>query len=78
MLTQTRPPTPGNDTRLQVLLSCWQGGAIACKSKLQEVIALLPTEAEFVAACNAATMILFFRSNLEDLGIPQNHATVLF
>ena len=54
------------------------GGAIAYKSKFQEVIALSSTEAEFVAACDAAKMILFSRSILEDLGIPQDQATVLF
>ena len=54
------------------------GGVIAYKSKRQEVIALSTTEAEFVAACDAGKMILFFRSILEDLGIPQAEATVLF
>lgn len=54
------------------------GGAIAYKSKFQEVIAMSTTEAEFVAACDAAKIILFLRSILEDLGIPQNHATTLF
>ena len=53
------------------------GGAIAYKSKYQEVIALSKTEAEFVAACDAAKIILFLRSFLEDLGIPQEEATVL-
>jgi len=46
------------------------GGVIAYKSKFQDVIALSTTEAEFVAACDAAKMILFIRSILEDLGIP--------
>ena len=54
------------------------GGVIAYKSKYQEVIALSTTEAEFVAACDAAKIILFFRSILEDLQIPQDHATILF
>ena len=54
------------------------GGAIAYKAKYQDVIALSTTEAEFVAACDAAKMILFFRSILEDLGIPQEEATVLY
>jgi hypothetical protein len=54
------------------------GGAIAYKSKYQDVIALSTTEAEFVAACEAAKVILFLRSILEDLGIPQPDATTLF
>jgi len=54
------------------------GGVVAYKSKRQEVIALSTTEAEFVAACDAGKVILFFRSILEDLGIPQDHATVLY
>ncbi len=36
------------------------------------------TEAEFVAACDMAKMILFFRSLLEDIGMEQGTATVLF
>ena len=36
------------------------GGAIAYKAKYQEVIAMSTTEAEFIAACDAAKMILFF------------------
>ena len=54
------------------------GGAIAYKSKYQEVITLSTTEAEFVAICDAAKIILFFCSILEDLEIPQEHATVMF
>jgi hypothetical protein len=54
------------------------GGAIAFKSKFQETIALSSTKAEFVAACDATKMILFYRSILEDSGIPQNQASTLF
>jgi hypothetical protein len=54
------------------------GGCIAYKSKFQDIIALSTTEAEFVAACDAGKIILFFRSLLEDLGIPQATATVLY
>jgi len=54
------------------------GGAIAYKAKYQEVIALSTTEAEFIAACDAGKIILFFRSLLEDLGIPQEKATILY
>ena len=56
----------------------YAGGAIAYKSKYQEVIAMSTTEAEFVAACDAAKIILFFRSIFQDLGIPQEDATILY
>jgi hypothetical protein len=42
------------------------------------VIAHSSTEAEFTAACDAGKMILFFRSLLDELGIEQKHATILY
>jgi len=36
------------------------------------------TEGEFMAACSAGRMILFVRSILWDLGIPQAAATLLY
>lgn len=63
---------------LSRIVILFAGGAIAYKSKYQEVIALSTTEAEFVAACDAAKIILFFRSIFEDLGIPQEDATILY
>ncbi len=36
------------------------------------------TEAEFMAACDTGKMILFIRSILWDLHVPQEAATVLF
>ena len=54
------------------------GGYIAYKSKYQDVIALSTTEAEFVAACNAGKLILFFRLLLKDLVMPQDKATILY
>ena len=56
----------------------YAGGAIGYRCKYQDVIAHSSTEAEFTAACDAGKMILFFRSLLEDLGIEQNHATILY
>ena len=41
-------------------------------------VALSSTEAEFMAACDAAKVILFVRSILWDLGIPQLAATLLY
>jgi hypothetical protein len=60
------------------IIIMYAGGIIAYKSKFQEVIALTTTEAEFVAACNTAKMILFFRSIWEDLGLEQQDATILY
>jgi hypothetical protein len=60
------------------LIVMFAGGAVAYKSKYQDVIAMSTTEAEFVAACDAAKVILFLRSILEDLGIEQPDATTLF
>lgn len=54
------------------------GGVIGYKTKFQPVIAHSSTEAEFIAACDTAKMILFFRSILEELGIEQQEATVLY
>jgi hypothetical protein len=54
------------------------GGAIGYKTKFQPVIAHSSTEAEFIAACDTAKIILFFRSILEELGVKQTHATVMF
>jgi hypothetical protein len=54
------------------------GGTIAYKTKFQVTVALSSTEAEFMAACDAGKMMLFIRSILWDLGIPQQAATVLY
>jgi hypothetical protein len=54
------------------------GGTIAYKCKFQPMVAGSSTEAEFVAACNTGKMILFVRSVLCDLDIPQEAATLLY
>eukprot|EP00804_Cyclotella_cryptica_P030736 CCRYP_009176-RA/>CCRYP_009176-RA protein AED:0.05 eAED:-0.06 QI:0/-1/0/1/-1/1/1/0/645 len=54
------------------------GGTIAYKTKMQPTVALSSTEAEFMAACDTGKMILFIRSILWDLGIPQQAATILY
>jgi hypothetical protein len=56
----------------------YAGGAIGYKSKFQTVIAHSSTEAEFVAACDTAKMILFFRSLLQYIGMEQTDTTILF
>ena len=54
------------------------GGSIFYKTRYQECNALSSTEAEFTAAADAGKHILYVRSILEDIGIPQHEATVLF
>ncbi len=56
----------------------YAGGVVGYRSKYQDTIAHSSTEAEFTAACDAGKMILYFRSLLEDLGIDQPNATVLY
>jgi len=53
------------------------GGTAGYETKYQHTIALSSTDAEFTAACYAAKMMLFFRSLLNNLGIPQEKATIL-
>jgi hypothetical protein len=54
------------------------GGAIAYRSKLQPVVATSSTEAEFIAAVQAAKMAKYLRSVLHDLGFPQHTATPIY
>ena len=54
------------------------GGTIYYKTKFQDTIALSSTEAEFTAACDAGKAILYIRSILDEIGIPQDEATTLF
>ena len=54
------------------------GGSIYYKTKFQATVALSSTEAEFIAACEAAKVILYVRSILDDMGVQQNEATTLF
>ena len=54
------------------------GGTIAYKTKFQPTFALSSTEAEFMAAGDAGKMILYVRSVLYDLQIPQDAASVAY
>jgi hypothetical protein len=54
------------------------GGTIAYKTKLQPTVAMSSTEAEFMAASDAGKMILFIRSIMWDLGVPQQAASILY
>jgi deoxyuridine 5'-triphosphate nucleotidohydrolase len=65
-------------TSITGMVLMYVGGAVGYKSKFQPVIAHSSTEAEFVAACDMAKMILFYRSLLQQVGIEQTDATILF
>ena len=54
------------------------GGAVFYKTRFQPTVALSSTEAEFIAACEAAKIIPYVRSILDDVGIQQNEATTLY
>jgi len=64
-------------TSLTGAVNMLAGGVIGYKTKFQTVIAHSTTEAEFVAACDTAKMILFC-SLLQDLGVNQEASTILF
>jgi hypothetical protein len=54
------------------------GGTVLYKTKFQDTHALSSTEAEFTAAVEAGKYILYIRSILDQIGLPQQNATVLF
>jgi hypothetical protein len=64
-------------TLLTGMIIMYAGGAIGYKSKFQTVIAHSSMEAEFVAACDTAKLILFYRSLMKDIGLEQEEATAL-
>ena len=53
------------------------GGAIAYKSKLQDICATSSTEAEFLAAVHAAKTAKYLRWVLLELGYKQDSPTIL-
>ena len=54
------------------------GGAVLYKTAFQQTIAHSSTESEFVAACEAGKYILYLRSLLDEIGISQEAATILY
>ena len=56
-----------------MLLHC-----ILYKNKYQDVITLSSTEAEFIAAYEAGKNSLYIRSILQDIGLPQDQATIIY
>ncbi len=57
---------------------CLAGGTIAYKYRFQPTVAGSSTEAEFMAACDMGEMVLFIRSVLWDLHVPQEAATLVY
>jgi hypothetical protein len=57
---------------------CLAGGCVAYKTQLIPTVALSSTEAEYMGTCNSGKMILFVRSILWDLGVPQLAASILY
>jgi hypothetical protein len=53
------------------------GGAIGWSSKLQPIVALSSTEAEYMAATEAAKEVLWMRNILHEFGFPQHGASPL-
>ena len=53
-------------------LTCIGGGAISWSSKLQPIVALSSTEAEYMAAVEAGKEILWMRNILGEFGYPQH------
>jgi hypothetical protein len=54
------------------------GGTIFYKTKYQETVSLSSTEAEFIAASEAGKYILYIRTILKEIGLPQHLATILY
>ena len=54
------------------------GATVVYKTMLQRTVALSSTEAEFYALAEAGKIILYVRSVLNDLNMPQNLATVIY
>ena len=54
------------------------GGTIFYKTKCQETVSLSSTEAEFIVASEAGKYILYIRTILKEIGIPQTMATILY
>lgn len=53
------------------------GGTVAFKTRYQLTVTLSSTEAKFMAACNAGKIALYVCSILNELGIPQEEATLI-
>ena len=72
----------GGDTKHRRLVSGiiaqMAGGTIFYKTKFQDTISMSSTESELIAAVEAGKYILYLQSILEEIGLEQQDATVLF
>ena len=54
------------------------GGTVLYKTKYQNIVAQSSTEAEFIAAAEAGRYILYLRTIMKEIGLPQHYATVMY
>jgi dUTPase len=54
------------------------GGTILYKSRFQQTVAQSSTEAEFMAAAEAGRYVLYLRTILQQIGLEQHHATIMY
>lgn len=59
-------------------LTCVAGGAVGWSSKLQGIVTLSSTEAEYIAAVEAGKEALWMRNILREFGYPTHSAVTLF
>lgn len=69
------PKTRRSFSGICLRLAC---GIIAYKTRFQPTVAMSSIEPEFMAASNAAKMLLYTRSILYDLRIPQDTASIVY
>ena len=53
-------------------------GCVSWKSELHPIVTLSPCEAEYVALCSAVCEVKYLRALLDDLGYPQDQATLIW
>jgi hypothetical protein len=54
------------------------GTVVAYKTRVQPTVSTLSNEAEFIATSDAAKMALYIRTILDELHVPQQHATLIY
>ena len=69
---------PDNGKSTSGFLVTMGGAAISWSSKLQSVVTLSTTEAEYIAAVNSSKEILWLRNILQELQLPVTQSSSLF
>ena len=54
------------------------GAAVLGKSRFQDTLALSSTETKFIVVVESGKCYFYLRSILNDIGIPQDGATILY